>query len=90
MPRNKETSLTSYVAEFIIGTRASDIPADVMRLGKRSILDGIGLALAGSVAESGRIVRKHLQSLGCATTRGSTVIGRKAARKAPCSKPVKE
>ena len=75
MPRNNEPSLTAYVAEFIVGTRASDIPADVMHLGKRSILDGIGLALAGSVAESGHIVRKHLRSLGCATTKGSTVIG---------------
>ncbi|MDP2707107.1 MAG: MmgE/PrpD family protein [Burkholderiales bacterium] len=75
MPRNTEPSLTAYVAEFIVGTRASDIPADVMRLGKRSILDGIGLALAGSVAESGQLVRKHLRSLGCAATQGSTVIG---------------
>lgn len=75
MPRNNEPSLTAYVAEFIVGTRSSDIPADVMHLGKRSILDGIGLALAGSVAESGHIVRKHLRSLGCATTKGSTVIG---------------
>ena len=75
MPRNNEPSLTAYVAEFIVGTHASDIPADVMHLGKRSILDGIGLALAGSVAESGHIVRKYLRSLGCATTKGSTVIG---------------
>ena len=75
MSGNEASSLTAYVADFITGTRASDIPADVMRLGKRSILDGIGLALAGSAAESGRLVRKHLQSLGCATARASTVIG---------------
>src|SRR3989304_4418008 len=75
MPRNDEPSLTAYVAEFIVRTRASGIPADVMRLGKRSILDGIGLALAGSAAECGHLVRKHLRSLGCATTQGSTVIG---------------
>ncbi len=75
MSRNGDSSLTAYVADFITRARASDIPADVMHLGKRSILDGIGLALAGSVAESGHIVRKHLWSLGCATTKGSTVIG---------------
>src|SRR3954469_444002 len=68
-------SLTAYVADFITRTRTKDIPADVMHLGKRSILDGIGLALAGSVAESGHIVRKHLKSLGCATARGCTLIG---------------
>jgi 2-methylcitrate dehydratase PrpD len=69
------SSLTAYVAEFITRTRTKDIPADVMHLGKRSILDGIGLALAGSVAESGHIVRKHLKSLGCDTQRGCTIIG---------------
>src|SRR5476651_2207732 len=68
-------SLTAYVAEFITRTRTKDIPADVMHLGKRSILDGIGLALAGSVAESGHIVRKHLRSLGCDSTKGCTLIG---------------
>ena len=52
-----ETSLTAYVARFITDTRASGIRADVMHLGKRSILDGIGLALAGNAAESGSIVR---------------------------------
>jgi 2-methylcitrate dehydratase PrpD len=47
----------------------------VTHLGKRSILDGIGLALAGSVAESGHIVRRYLSSLGCTAAKGSTVIG---------------
>src|SRR6187431_1297525 len=70
-----QQSLTAYVAEFITSTRTKDIPPDVMHLGKRSILDGIGLALAGSVAESGHIVRKHLKSLGCDAARGCTIIG---------------
>src|SRR5258706_12960014 len=73
MPENP--SLTAYVAEFITRTRTKDIPADVMHLGKRSILDGIGLALSGCVAESGHIVRKHLKPLGCDAARGCTVIG---------------
>ena len=50
MPTTPEISLTAYVAEFITATRASSIPAGVMHLGKRSILDGIGLALAGNAA----------------------------------------
>ncbi len=69
------TSLTAYVAEFITRTRPSQIPRDVMHLGKRSILDGIGLALAGNTAESGRIVRDYLKTLGCPTNKGCTVIG---------------
>jgi len=58
--------LTAYVADFIASTKYSDIPKDVMHLGKKSILDGLGLALAGSVAKSGELVRHHLQGLGCA------------------------
>src|SRR5687767_16031602 len=69
-----DSSLTAYVARFITETRASSIPADVMRLGKRSMLDGIGLAFAGNAAESGHIVRSHLKSLGL-PRKGATVIG---------------
>jgi 2-methylcitrate dehydratase PrpD len=58
-------SLTAYVADFIVSTRYAEIPPDVISLGKKSILDGLGLALAGSVAKSGELVRRHLQSLGC-------------------------
>lgn len=71
----KSESLTAYVAQFIAGTQARQIPADVMHLGKRSILDGIGLALAGNAAETGHIVRTYLKSLGCPINSGCTVIG---------------
>jgi len=70
-----ESSLTSDVARFIIATKSRRIPADVMRLGKRSILDGLGLALAGNAAESGRLVRAYLAKLVRSTARGCTVIG---------------
>ena len=66
--------LTRYVAEFVVKTKYGDIPRDVIELGKKSILDGFGLALAGSVAETGPLSRKYLQSLGlCNGT--STVVG---------------
>ncbi len=70
-----DASLTAYVADFIVSTRASDIPPDVVHLGKRSILDGLGLALAGAASETGRIIRRYLDSLGIASDSGSTVIG---------------
>jgi 2-methylcitrate dehydratase PrpD len=57
--------LTKYVAEFIVNTKYEDIPENVLELGKKSILDGFGLALAGSVSAMGPLVRKYLQSLGC-------------------------
>jgi 2-methylcitrate dehydratase PrpD len=62
MPASR--SLTEEVASFIIRTRSRGIPADVMHLGKRSILDGLGLALAGNRAESGHLVRAYLRTLG--------------------------
>ncbi len=68
------TPLTAYVAEFIASTRYAHIPSAAVELGKKSILDGLGLALAGSVAKSGALIRRHLQGLGCAGGT-STVIG---------------
>src|SRR5499427_4229297 len=71
-----EKSLTAYVADFIIETKSEDIPPDVAHLGKRSVLDGIGLALAGAASETGHIIRRYLGSLGLSGGgRGSTVIG---------------
>lgn len=66
--------LTRYVADFVVKTQYADIPQDVIELGKKSILDGFGLALAGSVAETGPLSRQYIQSLGLAKA-NSTVIG---------------
>ncbi len=66
-------SLTRSVAEFIRGTPRASIPAEVRRLGTRSVLDGIGLALAGNAASTGAIVRGYLADLACAGP--ATVIG---------------
>jgi 2-methylcitrate dehydratase PrpD len=67
-------NLTRYVAEFVVKTSASDIPGDVGELGRKSILDGLGLALAGSVAETGELSRRYVGSLGLMPG-PSTVIG---------------
>lgn len=60
------TGLTRHIAEFIVRTPFSDLPRAVIELGKKSILDGLGLTLVGSVAASGALVRAYLQSLGVA------------------------
>jgi 2-methylcitrate dehydratase PrpD len=67
--------ITDYVAGFVVQTRANDIPTDVAHLGKRSVLDGIGLALAGAASECGHIAQEYLEKLGIASANGSTVIG---------------
>jgi 2-methylcitrate dehydratase PrpD len=68
------TELTKYVAEFVVGTNLQDLSPDLVALGKKSILDGLGLALSGSVARSGELVRRHLDDLGLGNG-GATVIG---------------
>lgn len=67
-------SLTQEIAEFIVDTPLAAIPLSVRTLGTRSILDGLGLALSGQVADSGRIVREELIDLGCISGPG-TIIG---------------
>jgi 2-methylcitrate dehydratase PrpD len=70
----KTPGLTQHVGTFVTQTRYEDIPADVIELGKKSILDGLGLALAGSRAESGSISRKYVEQAGVCSGK-ATVIG---------------
>ncbi|HEX4803111.1 MAG TPA: hypothetical protein VFV14_06350, partial [Myxococcaceae bacterium] len=69
------SSLTEDIAGFIVGTSSRDVPKDVAHLGKRSVIDGLGLALAGAASQTGRIARRYLTSLGIASPGGSAVIG---------------
>src|SRR5262249_47628418 len=62
------------VAEFIVNTRYDDLPKDVLDLGKKSILDALGLALSGSVAETGPQSRAYVKSLGL-SRHDATIIG---------------
>jgi 2-methylcitrate dehydratase PrpD len=70
----KVEGLTREVAEFILRTGYSDLPADVVELGRKSILDGMGLALCGSVAETGPLSRAYVKALGL-TGGASTILG---------------
>ena len=56
--------LTSSVAEFVVNTKYSDIPAEAQELGKKSILDGLGLALSGSKAETAGLIEQYVKSFG--------------------------
>jgi 2-methylcitrate dehydratase PrpD len=60
----KAPGLTEYVGKFVATTKYEDIPQDVVELGKKSILDGLGLALAGSRAQTGAICREYVERLG--------------------------
>ncbi len=72
----KAPGLTKYVSEFIVKTTYEDIPPHVIELGKKTILDGFGLALAGSNSASGPKIRQYIESLGpCGGS--ATIIGTK-------------
>src|SRR5690242_21952104 len=64
VPFPKAPGLTKYVSEFIVNTKYADIPAEVIELGRKSILDGFGLALAGSASVMAPLIRQYLQGLG--------------------------
>jgi 2-methylcitrate dehydratase PrpD len=71
--------LTKYVSEFIVNTRYEDIPAPVLELGRKSILDGFGLALAGSVSEMGPLIRKYVAAQGVSGGKASIIGSRMKA-----------
>ncbi len=70
----KAPGLTQYVSEFIVNTRYEDIPEDVLALGKKSMLDGFGLALAGSVSTLAPPLKEYLKGLGLCQG-SSSIIG---------------
>jgi 2-methylcitrate dehydratase PrpD len=70
----KAPGLTEYVGRFIVSTKYEDIPQNVIELGKKSILDGLGLALAGSRAQTGTISRQYVEQLGICAGK-SIIIG---------------
>ena len=56
--------LTEYTVDFVMKTGFEDLPSDVLDLGKKSILDSIGLALAGTRNETANLVHQYIESLG--------------------------
>jgi 2-methylcitrate dehydratase PrpD len=69
----KVPGLTEYVGKFIASTKYEDIPQAVIELGKKSILDGLGLALAGSRAQTGAICREYVEHLGVCDGKASII-----------------
>lgn len=69
----KGRGLTEEVARFIVDTQYDALPDELIEIGKKSIIDGFGLALSGSVAKSGRIVKEYLSSMNLSGT--ASVLG---------------
>lgn len=71
---NAPAPITDEVAQFAHSTRYDDIPAHVIQLGKKTMLDCLGLALAGAKAEGSAILRRHIEEMGC-THGAASVFG---------------
>src|SRR5438309_655877 len=56
--------LTQDVANFVSKTRYRDIPTEVVCLAQSFILDGLGVALAGSTDDCARILQAHVRQIG--------------------------
>src|SRR6266850_6657324 len=67
--------LTAHVAEFVVNLKFADIPAEPIELGKKSVLDGLGLALSGSKAETWGLVHEYLKPFVSPPGGGAAVLG---------------
>jgi 2-methylcitrate dehydratase PrpD len=66
--------LTARTSDFIATAQLADVPPGVRHLAKRSILDGLGLAIAGSRSEPARIALTEVASYGT-TSEDASVLG---------------
>src|ERR1700757_986010 len=67
--------VTAHVSEFVVTLKFADIPAESLELGKKSILDGLGLALSGSKAETWGLIQQYVKSFGFSPRGGAAVLG---------------
>jgi len=67
--------LTAQVAEFVVNLKLSDIPDEPLELGKKSILDALGLALSGSKAETWGMIQEYLKDFVSPPRGGAAVLG---------------
>src|SRR5258708_1528648 len=74
--------LTAHTAEFVVNLKFADIPVETLELGKKSILDGLGLALSGSKAETWKLIQEYLKPFGFPTRGGAAVLGSSVRRPA--------
>ena len=56
--------LTQQLAEFVINTRDSDVPSDVLDGARDALVDTLGCALAGSLDEGAEIAQRWVRETG--------------------------
>ncbi|MGE0593926.1 MAG: MmgE/PrpD family protein [Vicinamibacterales bacterium] len=69
--------VTAATVEFIDGARFDSFPSEAVALGKRCIIDGLAVMLAGSTQDAGTILGDYVQGTGRAE---ATAFGRRPRR----------
>lgn len=67
--------ITEQIADFIVKSEYSSIPKEAILIAKNSIIDGIGVALAGTQEPSGILISEYARDMG--EMGGAVVIGRR-------------
>src|SRR5688572_10287070 len=57
----QQRSVSGEVVDFIDGARLAAFPAEALAIARRCIIDALGVMLAGSTQEAGRILRDYVQ-----------------------------
>jgi 2-methylcitrate dehydratase PrpD len=70
----RETSATTAVLDFIASAKLERFPPDATVIGKRCIIDGLGVMLAGSTQRASAILAEHARA--AATSPGATAFGK--------------
>jgi 2-methylcitrate dehydratase PrpD len=65
--------LTGEAAEFAVKLRFEDIPGEALRIGRRCVLDGLAVALAGSEQPAIAVMERYIRKIGGAPD--SRVVG---------------
>jgi 2-methylcitrate dehydratase PrpD len=73
--------ITQEIAGYVARTRYRDIPSDVIQLARGFILDGLGVALAGSTDQCARLVQRHVRRMGGSAE--CSIVGTSASAPAP-------
>jgi 2-methylcitrate dehydratase PrpD len=64
---------TRAVVDFVTAARLEQFPADVVTQGKRCLIDGLAMILAGSTVKGSAIVRLHVRAL--TDKAGASILG---------------
>ena len=67
-----ERTMTKELAEYIVREKFESLPAEVVRLTKRCVVDGTGVMLAGSASDSGRVIQHYVRE--SATAGGPAMV----------------